>query len=204
MTRLPVTYSILLALLLTSLLCLSTDSSAAGLESDVEILSKTQIEVSPQFVYLKSGSIAIQAYGAEFGAWYRIAENWDIGASLRQVYSLKNGGSAIISALSMKARWHIIGGRLPSIKKWKNAGATSVVQDLPLEGGLHLDSSIEQATFNTSSGSRSFSGFGILSGYTIPVGRSQAVDLGLGASRISNGTLVLNPLRLTLSWQSFF
>ncbi len=204
MFRLPHKYSLLLTILLNSYLYLSTYSYAAGLESDAEVSSKTQIEVSPQFVYLKSGAVAIQAYGVEFGAWYRIADDWDIGASLRQVYSLKDGGAAIISALSMKSRWHLTGGRLPSTKKWKNAGATSIVQDLPLEGGLHLDPSIEQATFNTSLGSRSFSGFGLLSGYSVPVGRTRAIDLGVGISRINNGAMVLNPIRAVLSWQTFF
>ena len=75
--------------LLVAIICLMPTAYAGTLDSDAPMTAPAQFEVTPQFVRFATEDVTIQAYGAEFGAWYRVAEGWDTGASLRQ------GASAI-------------------------------------------------------------------------------------------------------------
>ena len=181
----------------------NTSSQARSLDAEPDTLARTQFELTPQFIYFKLNGDVFEAYGAEFGAWYRVTEDWDAGASLRQVYSYAEGGSAVLSVLLMKARWHITGGELPSSTRWKSEGATTVVQKVGVGGGWHLDPSIEQVTFNTTQGSRAFSGVGVLVGYDFALWEDKTLGVGFGASRVTNADTRLVPLRVTLNWQVF-
>ena len=178
--------------------------SARSFDADPEAVSRTQLELTPQFVYFKADQLVFGAYGAEFGALYRTTENWDVGASLRQVYSIANGGAALISAVNMKARWHITGGNLPTSKRWKASGKTAVVQNEGASGGLHLDPEISQVTFNTTGGAQSYSGIGTLIGYDFGWSEDTMLGLGLGVSRFTNGQTSILPIRATASWQVYF
>jgi|GEM_PF-1773814 len=179
-------------------------AKATGLIAGTTEFHKTQVDASAQLLYLRVNDLIIQVYGAEFGAWYRIASGLDVGASMRQFYSFANGASAILSSLNVKGRWYLTGGSLPYAEHWTKDGVSAIIKTYPTTGGLHIDPAIEQISLNSADSSDSFSAFGLLIGYDLGIGDNKAVGIGVGASRMTNDVATLVPLRGSLSFQVSF
>ena len=178
--------------------------TAQNLDSQPPRDYRSHLQASPQFMILQAGPVRIQAYGADFTMWYRLTDKWDAGMSIQQVLSVRTGGAALMSAVNIKGRWHLLGGGIPSDHRWTQSGITRIIQTKGLEGGLSMAFSIEQVSFNAGIATRSYSGFGAMLEYEHPYSPTQSIILGAGIARLTNGPNKLIPIRIQGGWQIYF
>ncbi len=181
------------------------DSSilSTPLEEEPVKASRVATEAGLQVNYIKADAATIVAYGGEFRVWYRLNERWDAGMGLQQVISIRAGGAAVLSNTAIKARYFLLGGRIPTGKRFTAAGIARVTETTPATSGLALSLSLDQSTFNLGQITRSYSGGGIMMNYLLATAERHLVGIGVGASRISNGEQRLLPMRAELTWQYF-
>jgi len=183
----------------------SADASflATPLEEEPEEAARVATEGALQINQVKAGDATVVAYGGEFRVWYRLSEKWDAGMGLQQVLSFRAGGTAVLSNTSIKARYFITGGRVPTGKRYIAAGIPRVIETVPAIGGLALALALDQTTFNLGSVTRSYSGGGLMLNYYLAFKDRHLAGIGIGGSRISNGEQSLIPLRVELAWGYF-
>ena len=164
---------------------------------------RTHVEVAPQFTSVMSNGVALQAWGADFTLWYRFADNFDSGMAMQQVISFKQNGAALLSGVTVKLRYHLIGGGIPSDHRWSQFGETRVIQTKGLEGGLSVTATIDQVSANVGDGIKSYSGIGVLLEDEFPISANQSISAGMGITRLTSGSETIRPMRVFLGWQVY-
>ena len=164
---------------------------------------RTHVEVAPQFTMVAANGVTLQAWGADFTLWYRFAERFDSGMAMQQVLSFKQNGAALLSSVSVKLRYHLTGGGIPSDHRWTQLGETRVIQTKGIEGGLSATATIDEVSANLGEGIQSYSGIGVIIEDEFPISANKSISAGLGVTRLTSGAETIRPIRIFVGWQVY-
>jgi hypothetical protein len=182
---------------------LSTVARGQDIEQQQNRDHRTHVQIAPQFTSIMANGVSLQAWGGDFTLWYRFAERFDSGMAMQQVVSFKQNGAALLSSVTVKLRYHLTGGGIPSDHRWSQLGETRVIQTKGLEGGLSTTVTIDQVSANVGDGIKSYSGIGAILEDEFPMSANQSISVGLGVTRLTSGAATIRPIRVFASWQVY-
>jgi hypothetical protein len=177
----------------------STALEAQSFEQATKRESRIYLEVSPQFNYISQPGVqSTQAYGGEYSAFYQAFPGWLAGGSLRQVFSIRTGGTSVLSGIAVHVKHYLFGGSTPRIQEYSYAGQVMATKTSWVTSGMSVIGSLEQMYVNGEESTIPFSGFGIMTQYEYPLGPQASIAAGLGAERLSSARKTILPFRAKL------